>query len=523
MSAVATYNKITGYPEILVDVQPDPSNWPIPQPLPEGLQPVVDFSFDLLPETLKPWASDISELMQVSPDYIGISIITGLGSVIGRKVGIRPQLHTNWTEFPNQWAMLIGRPSLLKSPAMAAALAPLERLQAIAIDGHESAMKNYKLGQKLSKLKAEEGEKVVRREVSKKDGLKDAELLHLLDIDSDLEPPSLKRYKTTEATHAALGELHRLNPNGLLVFRDELVSLLKSLDREESAEARGFYLTGWNGNSPYTIDRIGRGLNLHIQGVCLSVLGSTQPGKIGPYIQQAIHGGVGDDGLLQRFSLMVWPDKTDWRDVDRKPDKSASHKAFEVFKYLDDLNPLDIEASQDTSFDDTPDGQPYLRFDPAAHEVFLDWRIELEARLRSDELSPALESHLAKYRKLVPGLALAIHLADKGTGAVSLVAAVKALAWSQYLETHARRIYGSASNVKTTAAKLIIARIKTGHIQHEFSIKEVWRPGWTGLTDSATVKNALALLVDYEWIGAATRETSGRTATVYTANPRAFP
>ena len=68
---------------------------------------------------------------------------------------------------------------------------------------------------------------------------------------------------------AALAELLRHNPNGLLVYRDELVSLLRALDQEENAEARAFYLTGWNGDSSYTVDRIGRGMNLHVSIKCI--------------------------------------------------------------------------------------------------------------------------------------------------------------------------------------------------------------------------------------------------------------
>src|SRR5215467_10270694 len=67
------------------------------------------------------------------------------------------------------------------------------------------------------------------------------------------------------------------------------------------------------------------------------------------------------------------------------------------------------------------------------------WRF----RLRSDSLSPALEGHLAKYRKLVPALALIDHLAEGGNGGVGKEALLRALAMAEYLETHARRIYGA--------------------------------------------------------------------------------
>src|SRR5260370_35468799 len=93
----------------------------------------------------------------------------------------------------------------------------------------------------------------------------------------------------------------------MLVERDELVSLLQHLDRPEQCVARGFYLSGWGGSQPYTFDRIGRG-HRHIDAVCLSVLGNTQPARIAEYVRQSNRGGAGGRGVLQRFGLGGWPD-----------------------------------------------------------------------------------------------------------------------------------------------------------------------------------------------------------------------
>ena len=76
-----------------------------------------------------------------------------------------------------------------------------------------------------------------------------------------------------------------------------------------------------------------------------------------------------------------------------------------------------------------------------------DWRRALEGRLRSDEMHPAMESHLAKYRKLVPSLALIYHLASGGTGAVGVTAVLAALSWTEFLESHAQRIFQIADRV----------------------------------------------------------------------------
>ena len=330
----------------------------------------------------------------------------------------------------------------------------------------------------------------------------------------------MTRYMANDTTAAALGELHRQNQNGLLVFRDELVSLLRSLDQEENSEARGFYLTGWNGDSPYTFDRISRGLNLHIPAVCVSLLGSTQPARIAQYVRGAVNGNS-DDGLLQRFGLTVWPDASDnWRGVDRWPDGEAKREAFKVFERLARLNSDTIGAKQDTDPDGSPDGIPYLRFDPAGLGLFRDWRKDLETRLRSGDLHPAFESHLAKYRKLIPGLALICHLAEGASGPVSRSAVLMALAWGEYLETHARRLYASIAAPDAATARAIIAKIRGGALPATFTARDIWKRGWAGLTDLENVKAGVKLLIDRDWMIETRKDTGGRPSFELQLNPK---
>jgi putative DNA primase/helicase len=305
-----------------------------------------------------------------------------------------------------------------------------------------------------------------------------------------------------------------------LVYRDELVSLLKTLERDDNSEARSFYLTGWNGNSSYTFDRIGRGMNLHIPAVCLSLLGSTQPGRISKFIKAAVNGSTGDDGLLQRFGLTVWPDTGSiWKDVDRWPNNDAKREAFRIFDYLNNLSSIDIEAVQDIGYEGSPEGIPYLRFSDNALTLFREWRSDLETRLRSGDLHPALESHLAKYRKLVPGLSLIMHLSNEDRGPVKRDAVLQALAWSEYLESHAKRLYASLTVPEVKAAEAIISKIRTGALTTPFVSWEVWRPGWSGLSDRVLVAEALQLLVDFRWLQIKRKETGGRPSEEYEVNP----
>ena len=478
--------------------------------LPE-LPAVAAFDFALLPENLQVWAKDIVGRIQCPADYVAVTVMAGLGAVIGRKLAIRPQEKTDWEEYPNQWALVIGRPGVLKSPAMEQALKPLKKLVANATQAYQEEIASYGAASRVEELKAEAAEKEARARLKKNPA---EDVSGILTVDQQQEP-TLKRYIANDTSGASLGELLRLSPNGLLVYRDEIVSLLKTLDREDSADTRGFYLTGWNGNSAYTFDRIGRGLNLHIPAVCLSMLGSTQPGRVSEYLKQAVNGGPGDDGLIQRFGLLVWPDiSTDWRDVDAWPDTNAKNKAFEVFSYLDTLQPATMGAEYD-EFAETY----FLRFSSAALEEFRQWREQWERKLRSGDLHPALESHLAKYRKLIPSLALIIHLADKGTGPVSLSALGRALAWGEYLETHAIRAYSSVTMPEVGAAKAILRRIEKGDIKEVFTARDIYRNSWAHLSDSKRVHAALSLLSEYGHLQESRSETEGRTTTLYRVIP----
>jgi Protein of unknown function (DUF3987) len=161
--------------------------------------------------------------------------------------------------------------------------------------------------------------------------------------------------------------------------------------------------SGWNGDTAYTVDRIGRGLDLHCEAVCLSMVGGTQPARISQYLIQVKRGGRGNDGLIQRFGLMVWPDPPPtWRNVDRKPNAVARNAALKAFEALDTLDWRAIGGMRDR-IDGDEHGLPFLRLSGAAHQRMVEWRTQLELRIRRGELDPMMESHLAKYRKLVPG------------------------------------------------------------------------------------------------------------------------
>ena len=108
----------------------------------------------------------------------------------------------------------------------------------------------------------------------------------IVQLESAAEPVR-RRYLVNDTTVEKLGEILNQNPNGVTIFRDELISFFRSLDKDGQEGARGFYLTAWNGDARYTYDRIGRG-TLDITAACLSMIGGTQPGPLGDYLRAAV-------------------------------------------------------------------------------------------------------------------------------------------------------------------------------------------------------------------------------------------
>src|SRR5262249_43883090 len=161
--------------------------------------------------------------------------------------------------------------------------------------------------------------------------------------------------------------------------------------------------------------------------------------------------------------------------IDRWPDTPAYQQVWAVFQKMQNVSALEIG----TQIDDRK--VPFLRFSPDAQSLFNTWLTSLEQKIRSGDDHPAIESHLSKYRSLVPRLALLIHLADDGIGPVSSIATQKAIDWTPYLESHARRIYAIVANSATTAAKSILKRIAKDQLKDGFTLRDVYRNQWAGL------------------------------------------
>lgn len=478
-------------------------SWSALKDLPSIHTPIQDIMPAIVPDVLRAWVTDIAERMQVPLVCVTVLAFTVVGSLIGRKAKVYPKKEDDWYEVANLWSMIIMPSGRLKSPIINAVLKPLHELSEQAENEFAKASNDVEIriaitDAKIQSLK-KEIQKVATSQVKDRDQRLENVQRELSQLQSIREEAVAfaKRYKIHDATVEKIGELLKTNTNGLLLVRDELSGWLSSLDRIGHDGDRAFFLESWNGKGSYDVDRIIRG-SLHIPALCLSILGGIPPSKIESYVESAVSGGAGNDGLLQRFGLMVHADfKKDWRLIDRSPDKHAYERVKSAFLSLDRLGgEHDLAENNALSF----------RFNPEAQELFYEWLTKLETNIRDLENEcDAFISHIAKYRKLVPVLALQFFLLkkidDPSVGeAIDAESLIAAMEWARHLETHARRVYSLALNPQIHAAKSFAQKIKQGKIADGMRLRDIYRHQWSHLKTRASVDMALAVLIECGWV-----------------------
>jgi hypothetical protein len=298
----------------------------------------------------------------------------------------------------------------------------------------------------------------------------------------------------------------------LAILRDELTGWFRNLEQPNQGTAKAFFLELYDGlGDLYQFDRIGRGHLAIPKNATAQVLGGIQPGPWRSLLRAITRDAAADDGMISRLSLLVWPDVVDWKHVDRWPDTTAKTEAFEVYRKLAMLDPATVGAKVDA---DARSGEmPYLRFNRAAQDVFDDWHGKLEVWLRTNEESPLLEAHQAKYRKLMPLMAFLSYIVQAVTdgliGPVTLDHAERGVKWCEYLEKHARRAYAIGSDQDIEPALALTEKIKSGLLTDPFTSRELYRHHWSGLDDPRLAEAAIGVLADYGWLFIAENPRTG--------------
>src|SRR5690625_110134 len=496
------------------------NGWPDPEPVEIPLPEVKTLTPEMLPAPLRGWLADISTRMSCPVDFVAVTALIMASTVIGSRCRVQPLRFDDWKVTPNLWGAIVAEPGEMKSPAISRVFKILTPLEIEAKEKHKEEHLDFEVQAEI--LKAEFDK--IKKDIKKRPEHVTAEQKNRLkEIKEELQgaTPKLKRYKTNDVTVEKLADLCGENPDGLLVFKDELTGLLKSWEKQGHEPARAFYLEAWNGDSGYTVDRVMRG-STFIEKLCVSLFGGIQPDKLKGYLNQLENGE--NDGMVQRLQLLVYPDSVKYERPKQWPNHAESDKALELFRTLANMD-FESAGAETNHFDKTP----FYKFNDEAQTIFDDWIDTLQNEtLQNDELSKFLKQHLTKYRSLVPSLALIFHCLDcavskLNNGDIKPKTVTLARQWSEYLFSHAERVYNGLGNPVDNGAIQLSKNIKRGKLESPFSARDVYRKNWHLLNSKKKAQRAIDLLIEFGWLERFNPEApeTGRTpAPRYLINPK---
>lgn len=453
-----------------------------------------ELNADMLPASVAAFVMDVADRQGSPRAFVAVSLLSAFAGMIGNRVRLRPKSQDDWEIAVTLWAMLVGEPSLMKSPALAAGTAPLLQLEARHMALFD-ADRDTQVNQELERYKKREMLRRVEAAVRAGDDEAAFELL------SAAAEPEQKHHRPRLVLHdvspAKLVELLGRHPQGLFMIADELPRLLARLTAKGGAVERALFLQLFNGTTPFTYDRQGRP-EIRIPAATLSLAGTIQPAKLAKLIHDSASDG--DDGLLSRFQLAVWPDARALTiAADRSPDQAVMKEMEAIF-----------ERGYGYRLADVP---KVFRFSPEAQSIYDGWAPGI--RQRSNAHSGHMRSHLVKLERTICVLALIFELTDECGQTVGAPSLSRALLWADFLEGHAAkilRIGGSGS----AAAAIWNKRALLGD---RFTPRDVYRAQWAGL-DKPSVVAGLARLERMGRVTRAVRQSGGRPSVEYRWTPR---
>lgn len=486
---------------------PAPPAWPQVEALPDALQPVAPFNPEALPDALCPFVEDTAARLACPIEFCAGAAMTAAGALIGRAVALAPKTSDNWHEFANLWFAAVGEPSSMKSPAISEMLAPLHALEKDEREAWEPILANYQKDFDRWEIEKRAAAQAMNRAAAA--AFKAGEQADLGDLPPEPEKPIRPRIIVSDTTSEALIRVAAGNPRGLLMVRDELAGWLATFNKAGRESDRAFYLEAVSGKNPVTVDRKGDG-SLFCDPLALAMIGSIQPGPLRSLVKDA--NGAGNDGLLQRFGLLLWPDISNEQFTlnDSKPDAAARRLYVDTMRRL---RSLEVEG----------DEPGLLRFTPDARARWQSWYEYEMNELRQGDVPGLLNSHRVKLAgKTVLGIALTCECCDNPRPeTVGLQSIERALLWAEILKTHAARLYAPQVTPDVEACRLLASKIQAGKLGTEFHCRDAYRKGWADLTEPETVKKACEHLTALNWLRPAdnTKDT-GRPPEAFSVNPQ---
>ena len=484
---------VTTEPEIPVPGVPSPVEGIVPPVAALTAPTVMPFPIEVFPEPLVRYAEQAAESLVCPIDLVAMPMLGIAATAIGASRAV--QLKRRWFESPRLYLATIAPPGSGKSPAESLVSRHIFHLQ-----------NRFRMEFRDALSQLAPAERQHRSETPHRGQRQQ----------TDQEPrPLLRRIVVSDATVESLAPLLLGNPRGVLMIRDELVSLVRSLNQYKGGKGadRQFYLSTWSGQA-VVIDRKLQSEPIIVPRPFLNILGGIQPDML-----FALRDEQGrSDGFIDRI-LFAFPDEfppQTWTDREIEPEvelgwTNALDRLFTLAMQHNEREGIDLPVTV------------YLTDD--ARACWIAWFNAMSSERESSGLSESLNGPWKKMVSYGLRLALVIHLlrfvcgeaSDEDIDDESMRRAIRLMA---YFQSHAKKVYRhldrSPSDRRNDAVLLWI--LGNGG---ESTARDLQRANVGGINRASLAVQTLRDLVDHGFgILETRRAENGRTVTYFRATVR---
>ena len=238
----------------------------------------VDYSFplEIFPKAIRDIIEALEEYENYNVDFTAASFITVFAAAMGNTWSVR--FMTGWVSRPIIYMVLVGSPSCGKTPPLQQAVAPLLKLDGEYDMIYCKEMETYRRWERMSAKQREKHS-----------------------LPEEMKMPQRKCHVVVDSTVEALIGALRDNPRGVLIYKDEIDSLLSNFNRYNGSD-EGYFLSLFSG-TPFKYSRKSNNEHIFLANPYCSIIGTTQPGRLG----EQFGGKRMMNGFSSRF-LKVYPE-----------------------------------------------------------------------------------------------------------------------------------------------------------------------------------------------------------------------
>ena len=329
------------------------------------------FPLEIFPKAIRDIIEALEEYENYNVDFTAASFLTVFAAAMGNAWSVR--FMTGWVSRPIIYMVLVGSPSCGKTPPLQQAVAPLLKLDGEYDMIYCKEMETYRRWERMSAKQRERHS-----------------------LPEEMKMPQRKCHVVVDSTVEALIGALRDNPRGVLIYKDEIDSLLSNFNRYNSSD-EGYFLSLFSG-TPFKYSRKSNNEHIFLANPYCSIIGTTQPGRLG----EQFGGKRMMNGFSSRF-LKVYPEidkMPSWNDT-AMPD-GVLEEWERIIRKVVTVTPSTDQEGKATSIE--------LLFSQESKLRIIQWKDEVNNKVYAETDSDAVRALCGKLETYLVRFCLVIQI-----------------------------------------------------------------------------------------------------------------